>query len=290
MQVEELCGWVAEVRGVDCSQRFSPRDFEEVQEQFAAHPVMVFRDQSLTPKEQLSFSTQFGPLEEKIANRQYVHPDCPKVLILSNEINPDGSAVGVVDAGDDWHSDSSHQPAPAKMTILHAQKLPSSGGDTGYCNMYLAYESLRPELKERVRGLRCLHHISKLRNRRTKVSTKRPNAAADYARLDTDMGGVFQPIVRLHPDTNKPVLFVSPRFTIAIEGIDGDEGEAILDELIQAVEDERWHFTYKWQPGDLVMWDNRCLTHKALGGYELPDVRRMHRTVLAGEPAVAFPG
>jgi taurine dioxygenase len=273
----------AEIVGLDVSQPLAPGDAVALKEAFARFPILAFRDQHLTPDAQAAFSRTFGELEDQVIS-DHVHPENPYVLILSNEIRSDGTAVGVVDAGDFMHSDSSHRPEPAMATILYAVQNPVHGGDTEYRNMYLVYDALPDELKRRIAGREGLHHASKAVNRRVAISAGRPGAKEFYEQQAASPG-VAQPMVRTHPVTGRPALYISPRFTIGIVGMEQAEADPLLDELFRYGNDRRFGYTHQWRDNDLVMWDNRCLTHRACGGYVLPDVRRMHRTVICGDRA-----
>lgn len=276
------CG-AAEVIGLDCAQPLADQDLAALKQAFRDYPVLAIRGQSLTAAQQGAFSRQFGSLETQ-DQRNYTHADDPDVLILSNEIRPDGTAVGIVDAGDFWHSDSSHHEAPCQATILFSVRNPSRGGDTEFCNMYMVYEALPDDLKHAVEGRYAIHHVSKTRNSRVKISPDRPGAKDYYERRAIEVGEVRQPIVRTHPETGRQALFISPRFTIGIDGMDDAEAQPLLDRLFASyVKERRFQYRHKWQDGDLVMWDNRCLNHRACGGYGLPDIRRMHRTTIVGD-------
>lgn len=273
----------AEVVGLDCSKPLSPADLATLKQAFQDNPVLVIRDQSLTAKQQGVFSRQFGPLESQ-DQKNYTHPDDDDVLILSNEIRPDGTAVGIVDAGDFWHSDSSHHDEPCQATILYSVRNPARGGDTEFCNMYMVYEALPDDLKRQVEGRYAIHHVSKTRNRRVSISPDRPGAKDYYERRATETREVRQPLVRTHPQTGRQALYISPRFTIGIADMDDSEAQALLDRLFATfVRERRFQYRHKWRDGDLVMWDNRCLNHRACGGYGLPDIRRMHRTTIVGD-------
>ena len=280
----------AEVTGIDLSEPLARATVDEIYRRFLDHQVLVFRNQSLTPLRQVEFTERFGALEWQ-ENAQHAHPDHDKVLVLSNEIRPDGTAVGVVDAGDFWHSDSSHHERPVKITLLHSLSNPSRGGDTEFCNMYAVHDALPAALRERIAGRTAIHHVSKVLNPRVTVSPSRPGAKDFYEAQARNRPEVAQPMIRTHDDTGRQALYVSPRFTIRIVGMDDSEGQPLLDELFAYVTDRkrRYHYRHKWDDGDLVMWDNRCLCHRAFGGYGLPDVRRMHRTTVVGEKAFYRP-
>jgi taurine dioxygenase len=232
--------------------------------------------------------SNFGGLEIP-DNKDYVTEESDRVMILSNEIRPDGSAVGVVDGGDFWHSDSSHHVVPSKITILQSVHNPAKGGDTEFCSMYAVYDALPEATKKKIDGLYGVHHVSKIVNKRVTVSPGRPGAKDFYEMQAKTRENVIQPLVLTHPDSGRKALYCSPRFTIGIKGMSEEEADPILDELFACITDKkrRFHYRHKWQKNDLVMWDNRCLCHRAVGGYGLPHIRRMHRTVVGGEAPYA---
>jgi taurine dioxygenase len=273
----------AEVIGLDCSRPLAPEQLAAVKQAFLENPVLAIRGQALGARQQGVFSRQLGPLETQ-EQKTYCHPDDGDVLILSNEIRPDGTAVGIVDAGDFWHSDSSHHEEPCRATILHAVRNPARGGDTEFCNMYMVYEALPDDLKRQVEGRYAIHHVSKTKNRRVTISPDRPGAKDYYERRVTETHEVRQPMVRTHPETGRQALYISPRFTIGIADMEEAEAQALLDRLFATfVRERRFQYRHKWRDGDLVMWDNRCVNHRACGGYGLPDIRRMHRTTIVGD-------
>ena len=279
----------AEVTGLDLSRPLSKSELDDVYQAFLDNLVLVFRGQNLTPLEQVAFSEYFGSLEWQ-ENSKQTHPDHEKVLVLSNEIRPDGTAVGVVDAGDFWHTDSSHHEEPVKITILHSIRNPSQGGDTEFCNMYSVYDALPDAMKRRIENLHGIHHISRLKNPRVTISPSRPEAQ-DFYESQTNRPGVLQPIVRTHDETGRQALYVNPRFTVGIQELNDSDGQLLLDQLFAYITDKKrpYHFRHKWKNGDLVMWDNRCLNHRAVGGYGMTDIRRMHRTTVIGQRAFYRP-
>jgi taurine dioxygenase len=273
----------AKVTGLECSEPLSADDRAALWQAFLANPILCIRDQHLTPQQQAAFVRQYGPLEPQDRS-PYTHPDDPDILILSNEIRPDGTAVGIVDAGDFWHSDSSHLPEPCQATILYAVRNPSRGGDTEFCNMYQAYEALSDDLKQAIEGQLAIHHISKTRNPRVTISPDRPGAKEYYEARAKETSEVRQPLVRTHPETGRQALYISPRFTIGIADMPDAEAQALLDRLFASfVKNRAVQYRHKWRDGDLVMWDNRCLLHRAVANYEVTRHRRvMHRSVVKG--------
>jgi taurine dioxygenase len=272
----------AEVVGLDCSRPLPPATLSSLQSAFLEYPVLAIRDQALTAKQQAEFSRQFGVLEAQVRS-QYVHAEDPDVLILSNAVGPDGKPIGVVDAGDFLHSDSSHVSEPVKATILYSVKNPRTGGDTEYCNMYMVYDALPENLRRSLAGRTAVHHVSKARNPRVSISRDRPDAKDFYAEAERLYADVHQPVIRTHPDTGRQAVYVSPRFTLSIDGMDPDASEQLLTNVFELMKRPEFRYRHRWHDKDLVMWDNRCLTHRATGGYTLPDIRRMHRTTVCGD-------
>jgi taurine dioxygenase len=272
----------AEITGFDCRASSSPADLAQLQQAFRDWPILCIRDQHLTPREQATFARLWGELEPQDRSA-YCHPDDSDVLILSNERRADGSQVGIVDAGDFWHSDSSHFAEPCRITMLYSVKNPNKGGDTHFINMTQVYEALPPDLKRQIQGRDAIHHVSKMLNPRVSVSAERQGAADYYKAAEKERKPVVQPMVRTHPETGAQALYISPRFTIAIEGMEDAQGQPLLDELFAHMfSNPAWQYTHKWRDGDFVFWDNACLNHMAGGGYDYPDTRRMHRTTIAG--------
>jgi taurine dioxygenase len=280
--VNRLSDTAGEVVGLNCSGPLDAATLAALKRTMLDFPVVAIRDQTLTPPQQAAFSRLLGPLETQ-DRKTYCHPDDQDILILSNEIRPDGTAVGIVDAGDYWHSDSSHLEEPCRATVLYAVKNPTTGGDTEFINMYQVYDALPDDLRRRVEGRQGIHHISKNINPRVNVSTARTDAAAYYKEREKATRHMLQPMVRTHPETGRQALYASPRFTIGIADMDDAEAQPLLDRLFEIMLEPRFRYRHTWRDGDLVAWDNRCLNHMACGGYSLPDTRRMHRTTIRGD-------
>lgn len=269
----------AEITGIDL-KNLDPQEFQGILDAFHDNSVIVIRDQDLEPGELVEFSRRFGPLEDQL-NARYALAEHPEVLVLSNDMK-DGKPVGLIDGGDFWHSDSSHREKPSLATILHARQNPRHGGDTEFADMYRAYETLPEETKKRIAGLKGIHAVSKAKNKRVTISARRPDAK-DHYEMQKSIPDQVWPLVRTHPVTGKKALYLSARFTIGIEGMSEAEADEILDPLFEHQIRPEFVYTHKWKDGDLVIWDNRCVMHRGTGGYTYPDVRTMHRTVVAGE-------
>jgi taurine dioxygenase len=270
----------AEINGVDLS-RNGDDGFAAVHRALLDHHMIVVRDQDIPPPTHIAFSRRFGTVEAH-DNTRYLKDGFPEILVLSNDLE-DGEPIGVPDAGDAWHSDLSFKKIPALVTILFAVRLPEQGGDTEFSNCHAAYDALDGSMKIRLEGLRGVHTVNKLRNPRVAIAGTRQDAEAFYRARDAT---VTHPLVRTHPETGRKTLYLSPRFTIAIDGMDDSEAQPLLDELIAHQLDEKFRYRHKWRKGDFVMWDNRSVNHHACGGYEYPDIRTIHRTTVLGDAPV----
>ncbi|MFT5488887.1 MAG: taurine dioxygenase [Paracoccaceae bacterium] len=271
----------AEIIGIDLNT-LDDETFAAINDAYLEHQMLCFRDQNLDPGKLVDFSERFGTVEPH-DNLKFTLKSHPKILVLSNDVDADGNQIGVIDAGDAWHTDHSFKTHPANCTILYSLKNPSEGGATDFSNQYAAYEALSDDIKAKIAPLRGRHSISKLKNKRVQISGAREDAVEFYKRQEKAIPDVEHRLVRTHPVTGRKSLYCSPRFTIGIVGIEEDEGDALLDELIAHSIKTEFRYRHQWGDGDVVMWDNRCVNHRATGGYEYPDIRHLYRTTVEGQ-------
>jgi len=283
MQITPLCDALgAEITGVDVSS-ISDDDLAEIKQAFLDYYVVVLRDQKLTPEEHIEFSRKMGPLEIHIS-KKFLLEDKPEILVLSNR-KKNGEYIGVENAGDYWHSDLSYMEKPSLGSLLYALEIPPEGGDTEWSNQYKAYETLPEETRRKIEGKRAIHSFNRARNKRVHIPEHSKEGAAErYAKISPP--DAYHPIVRTHPETGRKALFVSPRFTIGIEGMDDAEAQPLLDELFAHSIKPEFIYHHNWRLGDLLMWDNRCLLHLACRGIPEGQIRHMHRTTLSGDVPV----
>lgn len=268
----------AEVRGIDL-RRFGDDDLKEIKAAFSKFQMLCFRDQELSPKEQLEFSAGFGEIESR-PDRHFTFPGIREVSILSNRVHK-GQPVGVISAGDFWHSDLSFGVKPCRANFLYALEVAKDGGDTEWSNMYAALDRLPLSLRSRIEGLHGIHVFDRRRNPRAEVDRQfKKNAENVYG---VSIADAVHPIVRTHPETGRKALYISPRFVVGIEGLPDDEGQKLLDELFEFQIKPEFRYRHKWRAGDLVMWDNPCLIHIGRGKIKSPGIRHMHRTMVLGE-------
>jgi len=267
----------AEIIGLDLNRPLPQRDFQRIHKAHLDHHLLVFRDQRITPQQQVDFSRRFGPLQIHVL-RNFQLPSHPEVLIISNIIE-NGKPLGLGDAGHFWHSDLSYKEKPSLGSMLHAQELPLEGGDTLFANMHLAYDTLPAALRHAVQGARAEHSYLAQYEELRRRSPFRP--ALTQAQID-EVKPVEHPVVRTHPETGRKALFVSEHFTTRIVGIPEDESRALLAELFAHSVKPEHVYRHRWAPHDLVFWDNRSLMHLA-GGTPEHLRRKLYRTTIEGD-------
>lgn len=261
--IRRLTGSIgAEVRGVDLRQSLDDASFAVIHQAFLDHCMLVFRGQFLHPAAQVAFSRRWG---EVLENHPYLKafqvPDYPQIVAVPN---PGKANVYT----EDWHSDLSFLPTPPAHSILAAQVIPETGGDTMFANQYLAYETLSAGMKRLLSGLRALHRGAKLAAAtRTDDSSEKPQS---------------HPVVRTHPETGRKALYVNRIYTYCFEGMTETESRGLLEFLLEHCCRPDFMYRHQWAPGDVLMWDNRCTVHYAVHDYGNAP-RMMHRTTIAGD-------
>lgn len=267
----------AEVVGLDLSVPLANEDFARIHRAHLAHHVLVFRDQCITPDEHVRFSQRFGPLQIHV-QRKFQLAGHPPVLVVSN-IRENGQPIGLGDAGHFWHSDLSYKERPSLGSLLHAQELPSEGGDTLFADQHAAYEALPSALKARIDKMQAEHSYLARYDELRARNPWRP--ALTQAQID-EVRPVIHPVVRTHPETGRKALFVSEHFTTRILGLAESDSRLLLQELFAASTQPRLQYRHRWQAHDLVFWDNRSVVHLAAG---TPDHlrRKLYRTTIEGD-------
>lgn len=267
----------AEITGLDLSLPLAQSDFSRIYRAHLDHHVIVFRDQKITPQQHVDFSRRFGSLMIHVLH-QFHLPGHPEILTVSNVIK-DGQPIGLGDAGKYWHSDISYKAVPSLGSLLHAQELPSEGGDTLFANMHLAWDNLPLHLRRAVEGRQAVHSYLAKYGQMQKDANWRPALSPEQLAQVRD---VVHPVVRTHPETGRKALFVSEGFTTQIIGLPEDESRAILDELFAHSVRVEHVYRHIWQEHDLVFWDNRSLIHLA-AGCPVHLARTLYRTTIEGD-------
>lgn len=264
----------AEVVGLDLSQSFDKLTRDAVYDAFVRYQVLVFRDQALTKGQQVAFTEQFGTLEGHTLGNQGTDT-FPMVHVVSN-LNSEGKPSGKLGSME-WHTDKSFRRLPSMATILHAVTLPPRGGDTCFADMYAAYNALSDEEKCELAAQRVVHswEFSRANLGRTMSEVEKRDAPI-----------TSQPLVRTHPDTGRKCLFIGTHASY-LEGQPIESGRARIEAIEMHATDERFVYRHQWRKGDVLMWDNRCLLHRADANFDAARYPRvLHRTCLRGTLAV----
>ena len=265
----------AEIRNLDL-RTLSDSEFDSIHNAWLNHLVVLLRAQQLTDEDLIRFSRRLGnldwaPVQE--TGRRFVEGH-PEIYVVSNVIE-NGVPIGSLGAGEAvWHTDMSYLETPPKASLLYALEVPRAGGNTYFCNMYLAYEHLPASLKRRASGLQVKHdgtYNSGGYVRQGLTAVDNPVTSP----------GAYHPLVVTHPETGRRALYLGRRRNAYLGGLSLVESEALLDELWSyATRDEIvWH--NEWQAGDVVLWDNRCTMHRR-DPFDPQSRRILHRTQIQG--------
>ena len=276
--------FVGEVAGIDCRRPLTTDEVAAIEAGMDRYGVLVFREQCTTDDEQLAFTRHFGELEAyrtpghvRRRDEQRLGPGMADFSNLdkSGNIMPADDRVWFFKLADRlWHSDSSFRPVPAKYSLLSARVLPSWGGNTEFADMRAAYDALDARTKAEIADLVCLHSLIYSR------------AAIGFAELTSEEMAAFKPVrqrlVRTHPVSGRKSLFLSAHAG-AIEGWTIPEARMFLRDLTEHATQPGFVYSHPWRPGDLVMWDNRQVMHRARRFDDRNEIRDMRRTTLAGD-------
>lgn len=250
----------AEVTGLNIADGFDEQSWSEFYDAYLEHQVLVLHGQSLSAAEFHALGERFGPVEPHTVS-MYHHDEFAGITVLSNRVEM-GRPKGIRDAGSSWHSDYSYKKVPANATMLYALEIPEDGGDTIFADLAAAYEDLSKAMKRRLEGLRVRQQYRWSRDRSHPEA--RWNLLNDAEREKTPE--VIHPLVRTHPETGRKGLFISAAVSTGIKEIvdmDPSESRELIDALFEHTDNPKFQVRFKWQVGDLVIWDNRTLMHQA---------------------------
>lgn len=309
LNVNPLGPGAAEILNFDGTQPLAGDLCHALNQVFLEYPVLVFRNQNLSAVQLAAFGRYFGKLESyggplpaggkpptaalrQTTERQtpdqmlYLSPDDPDVLIMTNEIRTNEAPLAIIDNAETWHSDGSHKTEPYKAVLIHALRNPAFGGDTEFCDLRMLYQALDIKTKAILQNHSGIHHWSKSKNKLYR-STLDPVAQQEGDRIAAMIPEMRQPLVCAHPETGQPHLYLSPRFTLRIDGMPDEQSEALLTTLFDMMDDQRFVYRHVWREKDLMIWDNRCTNHRVCS-YEVNDIRTRHRITVSGQPTIAF--
>ena len=260
----------AVVRGVDLRE-LPDAVVEDIRAALLAHQVLFFEDQALTPAQQRDAAARFGEL--------HVHPlyptegAVPEIMVLDNH-------PGNPTDNDHWHTDVTFLERPALGAFLYALEVPPNGGDTLWSSMTAAYRALSEPMRQFLSGLSAVHDFTHAFPPEGLAGSNAGREAYEKARAEHPP--VIHPVVRTHPETGEPSLFVNSVFTARIKGLRREESKALLDFLYRHVQQPEFVVRWRWSPGAVAFWDNRCTQHYAVNDY-LPARRVLHRATILGE-------
>ncbi len=259
----------AEIRGVDLAGDLSDATVAEIRQVWLDHLVVFFRDQQLGPDEFLAFARRIGePVEYPFVRGIDGYPEIITVAKFPDE---------TVNFGGIWHSDTTYLPRPPMATMLVAREVPPVGGDTLFANLYAAYESLSPEIRDSLAGLRAVNSSAL-----ADVSKTREDRIRERGAADTDVYEAEHPVVRTHPETGRKALYVNPAHTARFVGRTEAESAPLLEELFAHATRPEHVYRFHWDVGSVALWDNRCTWHNPMNDYH-GHTRVLHRITLAGD-------
>jgi len=256
----------AEVFGIDLAARLTGSQVEAIRNALVAHQVIFFRDQHMSFEQHIGFGRHFGSLHEHPLAAGN-HPDHPELL----RIHADEMSKQV--AGESWHTDVSCEEEPPMGSMLYLTEVPATGGDTMFASMYAAYEALSRPMQQFLEGLTAVHDGAKIWTKYG-MTPSRPYAQSEH------------PIVTVHPETGRKLLFVNKVFTTHVPALSAKESDTLLEMLYRHIENPRFMCRFRWQPNSLAFWDNRCTQHQAIFDY-FPARRSGYRVTVNGTRPLA---
>ncbi len=264
----------AVVTGVDLAS-LDAAEWKAIRAAFLEHAVLIFPGQHLSADAQTAFAERFGNIEHLVADR--------KIVPISNR-RADGTLLSdhehgmqIMMGNEGWHTDSSYMRLSAKASVLSAHVVPTHGGETEWADMRAAYDALDEAMRARIAGLSAYHSLRYSQSRIGHVAA----VGSSYGFHDEQPP--LRPLVKNHPETGRAALYIG-RHAYGIPGLAPDESEALLDDLVAFACQPPRVYTHSWTPGDVVIWDNRCVLHRARP-YDHREARVMMHVRVAGEPA-----
>lgn len=244
-----------------------------VRQALGEHGVLFFRDQSLTPERHIALAEKFGQIN---INRFFAPlPDYPQIAQVLKEATHNSNIGG------GWHTDHSYDQIPALGSILVAQEVPATGGDTLFVSMFAAHEGLPESLKKQIEGLEAIHSSRHVFGAKAYEGSQTADKVGRLGNAEDATQDAVHPIVIKHPISGKRGLYVNPEFTVSIKNLNAVDSQTLLDTLYAHCSQETFQHRFKWHAGSVAFWDNRATWHRALNDY--PNQRRfMHRITIDG--------
>ena len=266
-----------EILGVDLKDTLSDATISEIRKLWSEYGIVLLRGQNITPEQLIAYSRRFGELDLHETLAPFRHPDHAELFVVST-IPVDGKPSVSENVGRHWHSDLSYTVRPPLGSIFHALVLPEVGGDTMFTSMHAAYDALSDTMKKMIEGLEAVHDYMGVEN----MKRRDPQLVAQLRELNPP---VAQPLVRVHSETGRKALYLSEQMTKRIVGMTERESMPLLRFLFEHSVDPLFTYRHKWQPHDIIMWDNRSTMHLALSDFAPGAHRYCMRTTILGQPS-----
>lgn len=268
----------AEVCDLDVGRPLSESAFGEIYRAFLDNGILLFRNQRITREQHIDFSRRFGDLDRHDSLPRDRHPDYPELLRVTNRRNADGSPSDSRYTGRSWHSDMSFTTRPSLGSLLRAWHVPDVGGDTLFANMYLAYDTLSEGMK---RLIEPLQGIQLAGTRKINDPTSGVPRQEEQKRINPP---VAQPVVRVHPETGRKALYIGDKVK-RFDGMTEEESAPLIQYLVRHATRPEFVYRHQWRADDILLWDNRCTMHQALGDFDETQLRELERTTVMGTPS-----
>lgn len=278
MDVQPMTATIgAEVRGIDLSAPLSDETVAEIRSLLLEHLVLVFREQDISPEDHIAFARRFGPIKNPPVATAHGAGGPPEINVL-DQTAPKGEGA------DNWHADNTYTETPPMGSLLRVIRLPAIGGDTAMASMYAAYEALSPAIRELCDGLTAVHDVT----RSITKAIARGHSTANLSEMQRRLPPVEHPVVTVHPETGRRILYVNLNSTARILGMNEAESDMLLRFLFDHVKQPEFQMRVRWDERSLVFLDNRCVQHYAIADY---DQRRiLHRVAIEGERPFGIAG
>ncbi len=265
----------AECQGIDISQPVSDETIADINNALAEYGVLLFRDQDITPEQQIDFSRKFGQLDIHVLD-QFLLPGHPEIYIISNVVE-NGKHIGAHGGAKHFHSDLSYNPEPSLGSLFLCRECPPEGGQTEFAGMFSAYDALPDERKQWLSQQRGVHDY--VYHYENFLTHRKPLTEEQKAKLSPSA----HPAVRTHPVSGRNGIYLSEALTSHLKGVDKEEGRRLIKEICDFATQPQFVYRHEWRIGDLVFWDNRAVMHRALPFDEDQSRRVMHRTTVHGD-------
>ena len=268
----------ATVEGLDLARPLAAAELDQVMQGLGRHGVLRFPGQKLDARQLRDFSAQLGDLEINVASGAYQEPGIPEVMTLSNIVE-NGKAIGLADAGQDWHTDMSYSSGVSFANVLYGIKIPRRDGkplgSTDFCNMHAAYDGLPSEVRRSLEGKTVLHDFGKFwdKMRLREGSTRAPLTPEQLAAKPP----VSHPVFLTHPITGRKVLYANPGYSMRINELPQKESDGLLEFLFEHQTRPEYRYSHAWAENDVLVWDDFGTIHNAIADYGANEHRLIKR-------------